>query len=272
MDDIDLFLKEDLGDEGDITSSLLFKDEKGFAFIKAKENCILAGAEESSKVFNRLGLMVRHIKKDGEKMKADELVMEIEGALCPILAGERLALNFISRMSGIATLTHELLSICKKKNANVAIAATRKTTPGFRKYEKKAVVIGGGISHRHGLYDGIIIKDNHLVFISLREAIRRSKKSGIPVEVEVESIEDTVIAAEEEADVIMLDNMPPAKGRIAAKEARGIHPHVKIEVSGGINPENIGNYTFADIISLGWLTHSVKSKDFSLEIKRFPRR
>ncbi len=271
MDDIDFFLKEDLGDEGDITSSLLFTEEKGFAHIKARENCILAGGEEASKIFSRLGTHVRQVKKDGEEVKAEEKVMGIEGSLRSILTGERLALNFISRMSGIATLTHELLSMCKKKNTNIVIAATRKTTPGFRKYEKKAVVIGGGSPHRMGLYDGIIIKDNHLAFISLREAIRKAKKKGMPVEVEVESIEDAVIAAEEEADIIMLDNMPPAKGRIAAKEARSIYSNIKIEVSGGITPENIGNYTFADIISLGWLTHSVKSKDFSLEIKKFSR-
>ena len=268
MDDIDSFIKEDLGEEGDITSSLLFTDEEGIAFIKAKENCILAGGEEAMEVFHRLGAEVKQIKKDGKEVKAGEKVMEVSGTLRSILAGERLALNFISRMSGIATITHELLVMCKKKNANIIIAATRKTTPGFRKYEKKAVVIGGGSPHRMGLYDGIIIKDNHLVCVTVREAIRKAKRKGLPMEIEVESIEDAVIAAEEKADIIMLDNMPPAKGKIAAKEARNIHPEVKIEVSGGITPENIGNYTFADIISLGWITHSVKSKDFSLEIEK----
>jgi len=268
MDDIDFYIKEDLGDEGDITSSLLFTDEKGTAYIKAKENCILAGGEEGIEIFRRLGADAKQLKRDGEEVKAGEKIMEINGPLRSILAGERLALNFISRMSGIATITHELLSMCKKKNANIIIAATRKTTPGFRKYEKKAVVVGGGSPHRMGLYDGIIIKDNHLVCISVREAIRKAKKRGLPVEIEVESIEDAIIAAEEKADIIMLDNMPPAKGKIAAKEARSIHPQVRIEVSGGITPENIGNYTFADIISLGWITHSVKSKDFSLEIEK----
>ncbi|RLF52094.1 MAG: carboxylating nicotinate-nucleotide diphosphorylase [Thermoplasmata archaeon] len=266
MDDIDLFLKEDLGEEGDITSNALLKDEEGVAYIKANDNCLLAGVEEAKEVFERLGCKVNLLKKDGDEVKAGEKIMEIEGKAKSILAGERLALNFLGRMSGIATLTHELTKICRKKNPNIWIAATRKTTPGFRKYEKKAVKIGGGYPHRMGLYDGVLIKDNHLVCIPLREAIRKAKKLGRKVEVEVESIEDAVIAAEEGADIIMLDNMPPAKGKLAVSKIKEINPEIKIEVSGGITPENITNYTFADIISLGWLTHSVKSKDFSLEM------
>jgi len=268
MDDIDIFLKEDLNEKGDITSDALLSDEEGVAYIKANENCLLAGVEEAAKVFERLGCRVNIIKKDGEGIKAGEKVMEIAGKMKNILAGERLALNFICRMSGIATLTHELTKLCRKKNPKVTIAATRKTTPGFRKYEKKAVAIGGGYPHRMGLYDGVLIKDNHLACISIREAIRKAKKLGMEVEIEVESMEDAVIAAEEGADVIMLDNMPPAKAKLAATKAREINPEVKIEVSGGITPENIVNYTFADRISLGWLTHSVKSKDFSLEIEK----
>ena len=266
MDEIDLFLKEDLGEEGDITSNALLKDEEGVAYIKANDNCLLAGVEEAKEVFERLGCKVNLLKKDGDEVKAGEKIMEIEGKAKSILAGERLALNFLGRMSGIATLTHELTKICRKKNPNIWIAATRKTTPGFRKYEKKAVKIGGGYPHRMGLYDGVLIKDNHLVCIPLREAIRKAKKLGRKVEVEVESIEDAVIAAEEGADIIMLDNMPPAKGKLAVSKIKEINPEIKIEVSGGITPENITNYTFADIISLGWLTHSVKSKDFSLEM------
>jgi len=134
--------------------------------------------------------------------------MEIRGKARSILAGERLALNIISRMSGIASLARELTTICRKKNPRVKIAATRKTTPGFRAYEKKAVELGGGMPHRMGLYDGVIIKDNHLIYISIREAIRKAReKVDKPIEVEVESIDDAIIAAEEKADIIMLDNM-----------------------------------------------------------------
>ena len=133
-----------------IASSIFFNEEKGRAHIYAKENCILAGLAEGVEVFNRCGARTTQLTKDGDEVKADENVMEIEGSLRSILAGERLTLNFLSRMSGIASLTNELVCICKKKNANIAIAATRKTTPGFRKYEKKAVVIGGGISTSYG--------------------------------------------------------------------------------------------------------------------------
>ncbi len=268
MDDIDLFLREDLGEEGDITSNALLKEEKGKAYIEAKENCLLAGIEEAEEVFKRLDCKVNILRKDGEEVKAGDKIMEIEGKIRNILAGERLALNFLCRMSGIATLTHELTKICRKKNPKIWIAATRKTTPGFRKYEKKAVKIGGGYPHRMGLYDGVLIKDNHLACIPIREAIRKAKKLGREIEIEVESVEDAIIAAEEGADIIMLDNMHPAKGKLAASKIREINPNIKIEVSGGITPENITNYTFADIISLGWLTHSVKSKNFSLEIEK----
>ncbi len=269
MEDVERFLYEDLDDKGDITSDALLGEEKGRAYIIAKENCILAGIEEAKAVFVHLGLTVSLIMKDGEEAKAGDRTMEISGKARSILAGERLALDIISRMSGIATLTNDLVRICRKKNPKLSIAATRKTTPGFRKYEKKAVALGGGMPHRMGLYDGVIIKDNHLIYISIREAVRKSReKTDKPIEVEVESIDDAVIAAEEKADIIMLDNMSPAKGIIAAREARAVNPRVKIEVSGGVTPENIANYTFADIISLGWLTHSVRSKDFSLEIEK----
>lgn len=270
IDLIDMYLKEDIGD-GDITSNAVLGDEKGIAYIKANESCILAGVEEAKEVFRRLNCDVREIKKDGDEIRVNEKIMEIEGRLKDILAGERLALNFICRMSGIASITHELTKICRRKNPNVVIAATRKTTPGFRKYEKKAVKIGGGMPHRMGLYDGIIIKDNHLACVPIKEAIKRAKKLGMKIEIEVSSIEDAIIAAKEKVDVIMLDNMPPAKAMLAASKAREENPNVKIEVSGGITPENITNYTFADIISLGWITHSVKSKDFSLEIEKIYR-
>lgn len=269
MEDMERFLYEDLGEKGDITSDALLGDEEGKAYIIARENCILAGLEEAKNIFIRFGLNVTLQMKDGEEAKAGSRAMEIRGNVRSILAGERLALNIISRMSGIASLTRELTAICRKKNPRVKVAATRKTTPGFRKYEKKAVELGGGMPHRMGLYDGVIIKDNHLIYISIREAIRKAReKVDKPIEIEVESIDDAIIAAEEKADIIMLDNMPPVKGAIAAREAKAVNPKVKIEVSGGVTPENITNYTFADIISLGWLTHSVKSKDFSLDMEK----
>ncbi|MDD3493501.1 MAG: carboxylating nicotinate-nucleotide diphosphorylase [Candidatus Thermoplasmatota archaeon] len=269
QEDIRRFLAEDLGERGDITSDALLTDQVGEGYVIAKQDCMVAGLAEATAVFAHLGLQVEQMAKDGEQVDAYQKVLRVTGSARDILAGERLALNIVARMSGIATLTHRLVETVHRKNPKVQVAATRKTTPGFRRYEKKAVELGGGMTHRWGLYDGIIIKDNHLRFMSIREAIRKAQQIGdLPVEVEVECMEDAVIAAEEKADIIMLDNMNPAKGKLAASEARSVYPEVKIEVSGGITPDNITNYTFANIISLGWLTHSVNSADFSLDLEK----
>lgn len=270
MDDIDLYLKEDLGEEGDITSESLFKDETANAIIIAKEDCVVAGLEEASIVFSKTGANTKPLVNDGEFVRKNTAVCKIHGPAKAILKGERLALNIISRMSGIATETRKLVEKCRKINPNVKIAATRKTTPGFRKYEKKAVRIGGGETHRFGLYDEVMIKDNHIKLVgSIEKAIKivKQKIKDKVIEVEVENEEDALKAADLGVDVIMLDNFDPRDAKIVAKKIREINPNVLIEVSGGINPKNITKYaSFADRISLGYLTHSVKSKDFSLEI------
>ncbi|MCD6572451.1 MAG: carboxylating nicotinate-nucleotide diphosphorylase [Thermoplasmata archaeon] len=270
MEDIKNFLKEDLGEEGDITSNALFTSEKAEAYIVAKESCIIAGLEEAKAVFEFLGAEVSLLCKDGDKVKKNQKVMYISGKAKNILAGERLALNFICRMSGIATETKNLVEICKNINPRVTIAATRKTTPGFRKYEKKAVVIGGGEPHRFGLYDAVMIKDNHIKIVgSVDEAIKRVKdkvKDKI-IEIEVENEEDALTAAKMNVDIIMLDNMPPEKAKKISEKIREINKDILIEISGGITPDNIKKYAkFADRISLGYLTHSTRSKNFSLEV------
>jgi nicotinate-nucleotide pyrophosphorylase (carboxylating) len=270
MDDIDRFLKEDLGEEGDITSDSLFSNEDASAEIIAKDDCIIAGLEEMRIIFERIGSKIKPQVNDGSFVRKGTIVAKIKGPICSILKGERLALNIISRMSGIATETKNLIDICKKINPNVSIAATRKTTPGFRKYEKKAVVIGGGEPHRFGLFDAVIIKDNHLKLIgSVENAIRKVNKKvhNKIIEIEVENEKDALIAAKLNVDVIMLDNFDPESGKNTAKKIRKTYPNVLIEVSGGITQKNIEEYaSFADRISLGHLTHSIKSKDFSLEI------
>jgi nicotinate-nucleotide pyrophosphorylase (carboxylating) len=171
-------------------------------------------------------------------------------------------------MSGIATLTNKLVEKCKKSNPKVEIAATRKTTPGCRYYEKKAVKIGGGIPHRYGLYDAILIKDNHIKMVgSVEECIKRVKKTGKEIEIEVENIDDAMKAAKSGANIIMLDNFTPEDVKKAYKKIKKINKNIEVEVSGGIKPENITEYAkYAEVISLGMLTHSVKSVDFSLEI------
>lgn len=270
MDDIDRFLEEDLKDKGDVTSDSLFTNENGKAHIIVKEECIVAGLKEAKKVFEKTGAKIKLQVKDGDFVKKQNIVAEIKGPVRSILKGERLALNFLCRMSGIATETRKLIDKCKDINPRVTVAATRKTTPGFRKYEKKAVVLGGGEAHRYGLYDVVMIKDNHIKSVgSVEKAIKKVKQNinNKIIEVEVENEEDALVAAKLKADVIMLDNFDPKKGKLIAKKIREINSDILIEISGGVTPDNLVDYaSFADRISLGYLTHSIKAKDFSLEI------
>jgi len=270
MDDIDRFLKEDLDEKGDITTNSLFKKEKAVAKIIAKEDAIIAGLFEAKKVFERTGGRLNPYFEDGDEIKKNQVVAEVKGTARSILSGERLALNFICRMSGIASETKYLTDKCKKINSKVVVAATRKTTPGFRKYEKKAVEIAGGDPHRYGLYDAVLIKDNHLKLTdSLSNSIKivKEKIKNKIIEIEVENEKDALEAAKTNVDYIMLDNFSPEKGEKIAQQIKSIDPNIKIEISGGITPNNIIKYAlFADRISLGHLTHSIKSKDFSLEI------
>jgi nicotinate-nucleotide pyrophosphorylase (carboxylating) len=271
MDDIDRYLTEDLGVEGDITSESLLTDEKVKANIIARENCIIAGLEEVKCVFQRTHAHFKSHVTDGSYIKKNVRVAHVHGLALSILKAERVALNILGRMSGIATVTNTLVKRCRKINPKIKIAATRKTTPGFRFFEKKAVILGGGESHRYGLYDAILIKDNHLKCVgSLEEAIHRIKKR-IPnksIEIEVETEQDAITAAKLNVEVIMLDNINAKKGAQIAKKIRQINPHIVIEVSGGVTPKNFLDYVyFADRISLGYLTHSIKNNDFTLEIE-----
>jgi nicotinate-nucleotide pyrophosphorylase (carboxylating) len=175
------------------------------------------------------------------------------------------------RMSGIATLTNDLLMRCRAVNPEIRIAATRKTTPGFREFEKRAVSIGGGDPHRFGLDDAILIKDNHIRLAgSVKEALRRARASSFTkkIEIEVESEDDALAAVEGGADIIMLDNLAPEEAQALYARIKSQRPNVMIETSGGIRPDNVEKYARgADIISLGWITHSVKSVDFSMSIE-----
>jgi nicotinate-nucleotide pyrophosphorylase (carboxylating) len=270
MDDIDRYLQEDLGKEGDITSDSLFTNETANARIISKETCILAGLEEAKIVFERAGAKMDLLVRDGDHVKQSTSVATVRGSARSILLGERLALNIIGRMSGIATETKGLIDICRPINPAIKVAATRKTTPGFRKYEKKAVRIGGGEPHRLGLYDAVMIKDNHIKLVgSVDEAIRKVKekiKDKI-IEVEVENERDALTAAKLKVDVIMLDNFDSKTAEMVAKKIRQIDSKILIEISGGITSDNITEYaSFADRVSIGYLTHSIKNKDFSLEI------
>lgn len=265
------FLTEDVG-TGDVTSALVVpEDARAKGRIICKEDCVLAGIEEVSLLFSELGAAIVSAKEDGSRAVKGDVVMEVEGKARSLLAGERLALNMLMRMSGIATVTEGLARKCRRINPGVRVAATRKTTPGFRRFEKKAVTIGGGDPHRMGLYDAILIKNNHIRLAGgIVEALRRAKLGGFTdkVEIEVENSAEARLAAENGADIIMLDNFGPEEALRVSKELRELRPDILVEISGGINPDNIEKYAAAaDIISLGWLTHSFKSVDFSMKIE-----
>jgi nicotinate-nucleotide pyrophosphorylase (carboxylating) len=271
VDEIDLFLREDIGD-GDITSSALLSDERGIGHILLKERAVIAGLQEADGVFERLGCETMPLVDEGCRLEKGTSVLEVSGELRALLAGERLALNFLARMSGIATMTMDMVEKCRTVNPRVIIAGTRKTTPGFRKWEKRAIVVGGGDPHRMGLWDAILIKDNHLAVLGIEEAMNRAKRLNKPIEIEVTNMRDAKKAARMGADVIMLDNVQPVEGERIAGEIRKIDPDVVIEVSGGITPENVERYaSYADRISCGCLTHSVRAIDLSMDIDQLIR-
>jgi len=267
---VERFIREDLG-RGDRTSKLVLKGETGIGRIIAKERGILAGIPEACAVFRLLGARPRPLRKDGAEVVPGLPVLEIRGAAWALLAGERLALNFLMQMSGIATATAALVRRVHAVNPGAEVAATRKTTPGFRTFEKRAVTIGGGVPHRMRLDSAILIKDNHIRAVgSLEEALKRAlarRSRREPIEVEVERAAEAARAARLGADWLLLDNMTPREARKAAEAARAVRPQIRIEISGGLTERTIAKYAaFADRLSVGALTHSAKSLDFSMEL------
>lgn len=266
---LEQYLHEDIG-FGDITSDTLFDDETTRAVITSKNDCVVAGLDELEKLFKLFCLEVEVLVKDGNFIKKGTQVLKVNGEARAILKCERLGLNILMRMSGIATETNVLVNKCRKINPEIKIAATRKTTPGFRYYEKSAVVIGGGEVHRYQLSDAVMIKDNHLKIIgSIEKAMEKVNRIRFnkKIEVEVKTRDEALQAAELGADIIMLDNMMPEQVRLISSELKKQRPELILEISGGITPENIEKYApYADVISLGWLTHSAPAKDFSLDV------
>ena len=264
------FLEED-APFGDVTSEAVVPEGiRAKAVIIAKQEGIIAGVEEAKALFEHFKVEVEARKRDGERVKRGDAILELEGDARSILLVERTALNIMGRMSGIATEVRRLVEKVKAVNPKVRVAGTRKTL--LKPLDKRAILIGGGEPHRFSLSDAILIKDNHLALVPLEEAIKRAKSFSVykVVEVEVESLEDALKAAKAGADVVMLDNMSPAEiaETVEALGREGLRERVKIEVSGGITPENIEEYAALDIdvISLGYLTHSVRNFDVSLEI------
>jgi nicotinate-nucleotide pyrophosphorylase (carboxylating) len=268
-------LADDIG-QGDVTAAVVIPANLNVkAEVIAKEEGVVAGIEEGTFLMEYLGLTVKAKVADGEKIKNKQVLMQISGDAQTILSGERTMLNLLSRMSGIATKTRRLLEKLEKANAKTKIAATRKSAPGLLYFDKKAVVVGGGDSHRLHLDDMILIKDNHLAIVgSIEEAVKRAKANGSftkKIEIEVTTAEDALKAAKAGADVVMLDNFSPkqAKSAVEALSEAGFGK-VLLEVSGGITGENILEFASAeiDVISMGELTHSVKALDISLKIMK----
>ena len=272
---IKLALAEDIG-SGDITTdAIVSQNVKGEAYVVAKEDMVLSGIDVFKKVFQNVSgqwsvvsSQFKERYRDGEIVRSGKIIIEMSGNMRTLLTGERTALNFLQRMSGIATLTKKFVDSVKGFKAK--IIDTRKTTPKLRILEKYAVRCGGGINHRFGLYDGILIKDNHIkVAGGIIKAVKKVKDNAphlMKIEVEVKSIKEVRDALKCKADVIMLDNMDISTIKRAV---RLINKVALVEVSGGVNLKNVVEIaaTGVDYISIGALTHSARAVDISMEIR-----
>ena len=273
------FLKEDVG-QGDITSQLVVeRDALAEAEIVAKERGVAAGLDEAQILLEVMNLECRPLLTDGDKFEKNAILMHIKGNARDILTVERTLLNIVTRMSGIATKTRLLQEAAMTVNPSVKVASTRKVPPGSLYFDKRAVALGGGDTHRLHLDDLILIKDNHKALAgSIREAVRRAKAGSFSkkIEVEVSTADEAVEAAEAGADIVMFDNMTPSSIRDAVKslESKGVRKRLVLEASGGIDETNILEFARSgvDMLSLGSLTHSARALDLSLELKGLKRR
>lgn len=265
------WLQEDIG-SGDITTEAIVPtDQTAHAIIHAKDSGILAGVDVAARVFQLLDPSVRFTKRleDGAPLDPASVIAELDGPARPILTGERLALNLLQHLSGVATRTHALAAIAGPYGAR--LADTRKTTPGLRLLDKYAVRTGGGVNHRLGLYDAMLIKDNHIQTAGgILPALRRARSFAshmTKIEIEVETIDGVREALAGGADVIMLDNMDP---KTMAEAVKIIDHRAVVEASGGIDESTLADAARSgvDIISVGALTHSVRALDISMDIGR----
>ena len=266
-------LSEDIG-SGDITTEAVISDDRpAKGIIRAKQQGIIYGHKAARAVYNRLDNKTKYtaMAKDGSQVERGEIVAEIRAGMKTILTGERVALDFLMHLSGIATLTNRFVS--SVDGINVKILDTRKTIPGLRLLEKAAVKAGGGENHRIGLFDMFMIKDNHIeaagsIGNAIERCLRWRGRKKTKIEVETKSLEEIEEALEYKIDRIMLDNMTPDQMAEAVQFIRGKNPNVEIEASGNVSlgaVRRIAN-TGVDFISIGKLTHSAPSLDLSMEI------
>jgi nicotinate-nucleotide pyrophosphorylase (carboxylating) len=268
---IDLAFDEDLGAAGDITSNALVPaDARGSGELWAKEEMVLSGLEVFARVFHRFdpAVELELLAADGDRTSKHQCVAKLDGPLRAQLGAERTALNIVQRMSGMATMTAHAVSAVR--GGKLKVIDTRKTSPGMRALAKKAVRDGGGDNHRFGLFDGILIKDNHIAAVggSVSEALRRARANAprlVKLEIEITEVSQLKAAIDGGADVVLLDNMNDGEIRKAVEQADG---RVELEVSGGITLERLATLSRigVDFVSMGALTHSARAVDLSLEI------
>lgn len=270
MQIIDDALVEDIGTGDLTTSSIIDADKEGQGTILAKEEGVIAGLEVAQLVFERLddNINFEPLVTDGQQVESRTAIAKVSGRVAPILTGERLALNFLQRMSGIATKTAKYQELVA--NYNVRVVDTRKTTPNLRILDKYAVRVGGGFNHRFGLYDAVMIKDNHIQAAGgIIQAVKKAKVNlphTVKVEVEAEALEQVKEALAVGVDIIMLDNMTPD---LMSQAVDVIDNQAIVEASGGITADQITKVakTGIDVISIGALTHTINSLDISLGLK-----
>lgn len=268
---ISLALDEDLGAAGDVTSlALVPPDAMGTGELLAKEQMIVAGLGAFARVFHHVDpeVQVEFLRQDGEEIKPKVVAAKVSGRLRSLLAAERTALNIVQRMAGIATLAQQAMT--SVRGSKLKVLDTRKTPPGMRGLAKEAVRLGGASNHRFGLFDGVLIKDNHIAAVggSIKEALRRAKANTprlVKIEIEVTNLKQLAEAIEGGADVVMLDNMDDVMIRKAVELAAG---RVPLEVSGGVTLDRLPRLAKlgVDFVSMGALTHSARAMDLSLEI------
>lgn len=268
---INIALKEDIG-SGDITTNaIVLKSLSAEAEIIAKSGTVVAGQETAKAIFQKFDRRINYkpIINDGRCAKKGDVIAKITGPTGSIITAERVALNFLQRLCGIATLTSKFVD--RISDTKIKILDTRKTTPGLRELEKHAVRMGGGFNHRLGLFDAFLIKENHIAAAgSIKKAVKKAKannKKNIPIEIEVRNLQELNEALREGVDIVLLDNFSP---KLAIKAKKIIGKISKIEISGGINLKNITKFAKArpDFISIGEITHSPKSADLSLLIRQ----
>ena len=254
---------------GDVTTEATIPaDQQAVGTVVAGSACVVAGLDVAVEAFQQLDptVVVNRSKQDGERCRADDVVVRLTGVAAALLTAERTALNFLQRMSGTATLTRQFVDVA---DGRTLVLDTRKTTPTLRALEKYAVRAGGGVNHRMALDDGLLIKDNHIQLVgSIRLAVERLCRAGhdMPIEVEAQSLDDVRAALEANADVVLVDNLPSEAVREAVQLTRG---RAKVEVSGGVTLDQLDDIaaTGPEFVSVGALTHSAPAVDFSFDIR-----